>query len=42
MFESVDLKAINHKVKGDTVLKPQYSSNYDPVRRKMEVAIPEY
>lgn len=41
MAELVDLEAINHKLKGDTILKPQYSSSFDPIRRKMEVAIPE-
>lgn len=41
MAESVDLKAINHQVNGDTVLKPQYGSGFDPIRRKMHVAIPE-
>lgn len=29
MAESVDLKAINHKLKGETVLKPQYSSSFE-------------
>lgn len=41
MVESIDLKSINHKVKGDTAPKPLYSSSFDPIRRKMHVAIPE-
>lgn len=41
MAETVDFKAITHKAKGDTVLKPQYASNFDPIRRKMEVAVAE-
>ncbi|KAJ4408187.1 hypothetical protein N0V82_009761 [Gnomoniopsis sp. IMI 355080] len=39
MAESVDLKSINHQVNGDTVLKPQYGSGFDPIRRKMLVPI---
>lgn len=38
MAALVDLKSVNHQVNGDTVVKPQYASNYDPMRRKMYVA----
>lgn len=41
MATTIDLKSINHQVNGDTVVKPQYSSHFDPIRRKMEVSIPE-
>lgn len=37
MAAIVDLKSINHQVNGDTVVKPHYASNFDPIRRKMEV-----
>lgn len=37
MAELVDLKSVNHQVNGNTVVKPQHASNYDPMRRKMYV-----
>lgn len=41
MAAIVDLKAVNHHINGDTIVKPQYTSNFDPMRRKMEVTISE-
>lgn len=41
MAATVDLKSINHQVNGDTVVKPHYGSGFDPMRRKMNVVIPE-
>ncbi|CAN8095508.1 unnamed protein product [Discula destructiva] len=41
MAETIDLTSVNHGLKGSTVVKPQYASSFDPIRRKMDVAIPE-
>lgn len=41
MATDVDLQSINNQTNGATVLKPQYGSGFDPVRRKMEVKITE-
>lgn len=41
MATNVDLKSINHQANGTTVIKPQYGSNFEPMRRKMEVKITE-
>ncbi|KKY30117.1 putative embryosis-associated protein emb8 [Diaporthe ampelina] len=41
MATKVDLQSIDNQANGATVLKPQYGSGFDPMRRKMEVKITE-
>lgn len=41
MATKVDLDAINHRINGGTVIKPQYGANFDPMRRKMHIAAME-
>lgn len=41
MATKVDLDHISHKVDGDTVRKPQYGADFDPMRRRMYIAAVE-
>ncbi|KUI52683.1 hypothetical protein VP1G_00251 [Cytospora mali] len=41
MATKVDLDSISHQVDGDTVIKPQYGANFDPMRRRMYIAAVE-